>query len=205
MNLPIIYRRSRRIYRLAVPQRRTSARPGRTKSSAESTDLSAVALAKAGNRLMFRKIRPMPVAKLASQNVSPIYHQTAIIYHLGLSSEELAYRESSSNRQTEIANRQPIGKRLSLIGKQAVGGNLKVRMRIDNSQQRLGYPQPIRSRPHGYPQSEPRQAVLRPATKWVRVPTIEWTGELQQAPPEMVERDAGKVPTVSAQLEVTND
>ena len=69
------------------------------------------------NRLMFREKRPMPVAKPTSRHLSPIYHQTAISHHPGTTPKAFPHRESSSNRQTEIANRQPIGKRFSLIGK----------------------------------------------------------------------------------------
>jgi hypothetical protein len=90
------------------------------------------------------------------------------------------------------------------------------------------YPQPIRSPVCGYVQLNLRQAVLRPATKWGRAPTIgaptrltvhppglrpsaqaivrSVTGQLQLAEAERVASDAKKVPTASATLhEVKHD
>ncbi len=152
MNLSIIYRQFGEIYRLGVPQRRASARLGRTNSSAESTD----------NRPMFREKRPILDAKSHSLNLSTCLRRERrgrqVIYHhfSGI------YR--SEPPVSPFGNLPAIYRRAKRI----------YRWRLSPCTPHVSeYPQPIRNRTGVYSHQDIRQEALLPKTKWGRAPTIE--------------------------------
>ncbi len=108
-NLPIIYRCSRRIYRFRVSSWPLSVQ--------QSTY----------NRPILSRNRPISEAKAYSHNLSIIYHLFSVIYRSGRTRWATFPQQitpgdtptSPTNRQERIANRQLIGKRLSLIGKES--------------------------------------------------------------------------------------
>ncbi len=164
-----------------------------------------------------------------SRHLSPIYHQTATIYHLGPCSGMLPRLESTDNRPISRNKRptldaKPASRNLSTnyrqfgeiyrsVRRTGLSRNLPgiyrqpkqiYRWRLSRrTTYAPEYPQPIRNPARGYPQPDTRLAVLYRATKWGRVPTVERPTPLSRPCPSSRPPAQPIVRSVTGQLQET--